>query len=202
MKVLSGLLIILVTCSFGLEADSPALLHRFVVLPSSSLTISGKTNVNSFQCGIKQYLGNDTLVLREGGRLQKPVFLKGSVALKASLFDCGMQMITNDFGATIKSDQHPEVVIHFKSFEKVPGYDARERKFKGTMAVSLAGTSKEFSLLCTIQPKPPGLIHLSGSRNFLFSDFNLTPPKKMMGMIKIEDEINVQFNLVLQPDGR
>jgi hypothetical protein len=202
MKLVSLIVFAALFAGFSFKDDSAFLLHRFIVQPSSSLTINGKTNVNSFQCGIKYYSGKDTLVLREGGRLQKPVFIKGSVALKASLFDCGMQVMTNDFCNTIKSNQYPEVVIDFKSFEKVPDYDAKKEKFKGTMAISLAGASKEFSLLCSIQPQSSGVIHLSGKRKFLFSDFNLEPPKKMMGMIKTEDELNVHFNLVLLLDGR
>ena len=201
MKLLSGLLFFLIACAFAPTGENPVLLHRFIVLPSSTLTIDGSTNVNSFRCGISKYIGNDTLILQEGKTIRKPIFLKGRVALKASQFDCGMQVMTKDFNETIKSKEHPYIIIDFKSFERVPNYAKGEEKFKGTMTISLGGTTKQFSVDCSIQPTSSGLIHLKGGRKFMFSDFNLTPPEKMMGLIRIEQELTVHFNLVLQLDG-
>lgn len=190
----------LVLFAFDTDKNTPALIHRFIVQPTSTLTIDGSTNVNSFRCGINQYTGKDTLVLQEGSPLRKPIFLKGSVALKASNVDCGMAVMTKDFNETIKAKEHPHIIINFKSFERLPNYKRGEEKFKGTMTISLGGTVRQFDVDCTIQPQASGLIHLRGGRTFLFSDFNLHPPDKMMGLIRIQQELNVQFNLVLLLD--
>ncbi len=71
-------------CSFNADECAPALLHRFIVLPASTLFIDGSTNVNTFRCGISKYVGSDTLKLQEGKTLCKPIFLRGKLALKAS----------------------------------------------------------------------------------------------------------------------
>ena len=176
------------------------LVHRLIVQKDSRLIINGRTNVSLFHCQIPNYTGNDTLILQEGGRSKKPVFLKGSVALQTSLFDCGLPLMTYDLKNTIKEKEHPNIVITFKSFERLPKYNLKEEKFKGVMTISLAGVSKQFEVDCVIEAKPSGLINLSGGRQFLFSDFNLEPPKKMMGMIRTQEEINVSFNLVLRLD--
>lgn len=197
--VLIGCLILL-CFSFRHTEEKILLIHRFIVQPQSELFIDGKTNVNSFRCGIARYPGKDTLVLQEGGPLRRPVFLKGSVHLPASHFDCGMQVMTKDFGTTIKAKEHPFIIITFKTFERLPNYKLKTDKFKGTMTISLGGSSNVFDVDCTIEVKPSGHIHLSGGRNFLFSDFNLVPPEKMMGLIRIQQELTVSFNLVLLLD--
>jgi hypothetical protein len=199
MKFLSGLLVLFILSSF-VPVKEPVLIHRFIVQPSSTLAIDGSTNVNSFQCGISSYIGTDTLILQEGKASQKPIFLRGRVALKASYFDCGMNVMTKDFNQTIKAKQYPHIVIDFKSFERAPDYTRGVEKFKGTMNISLGGTTKQFVVDCTIKPQSSGLIHLSGFRTFLFSDFNLQPPEKMMGLIRIQEELTVRFNLVLLLD--
>lgn len=186
--------------SFRNDEPAPYLVHRLIVQPNSTLTIDGKTNVNTFRCGITQYSGRDTLILHEGSPLRKPVFIKGKVSLQASRFDCGMQMMTHDFNTTLKSKQYPYIVIDFKSFERLPDYSKAEDKFNGTMTISLGGVTKVVDVVCSIKTKPSGHIHLSGGRPFLFSDFNLHPPDKMMGLIKIQQELMVQFNLVLLLD--
>lgn len=192
-------------CSIFLFAFLPSeekmfFIHRFIVQPNSKLTIDGKTNVNAFTCAITHYTGKDTLVLKEGGPLSKPVFLQGSVSLLATHFDCGMAVMTKDFGTTINAKQHPYIVINFKTFERLPNYKLQRDKFKGTMTISIGGTARVFDVDCSIEAKPSGLIHLSGEREFLFSDFNLVPPQKMMGLIRIEKELIVRFTLVLKLD--
>ena len=180
--------------------DNAVLQHRFIVLPASQLVIDGKTNVNKFQCSISRYSGTDTLVLQESGTKGKPIFIKGYVGLQASSFDCGMTAMTKDFTKTIKAKQHPQIGIDFKSFERLPNYGNAMDKFKGTLAISIAGISHPFEMECTVEPNSNGIINLKGGRQFQFSDFALTAPTKMLGAIKVDDKLEVHFHLVLQLD--
>ncbi|MBN8651301.1 MAG: YceI family protein [Cytophagales bacterium] len=179
-------------------STSPVLLHRFIVQPESTLVVTGKTNVNSFQC-TTLYCGRDTLVLRESVGTP-PVFLKGNVQLDASAFSCGMQLMTNDFNKTIKAKEHPAIAIDFISFERTPVYGCTEERFKGRMKISLAGITKTFDVDCAIEARSTGIIYLRGNRAFEFADFNLTAPSRMMGMVKVEDKLEVKFNLALKID--
>jgi hypothetical protein len=198
MKVIPGLLILLLTSSF--LAGDTNLVHRFIVLSASKLSIDGKTNVNSFTCAIAKYFGTDTLVLHEGGKNVRPVFVKGSVELDASTFDCGMSIMTSDFRKTIKSESYPAIIIDFISFERNPTYKPGEENFIGILKISLAGVTKLFEVNCFIETKPDGLIHLKGGREFTFADFGLKPPTRMMGTIKVQEGLIVKFHLVLKLD--
>ena len=197
--ILVGFILLLVM-GFAPTRERGVLIHRFVVQPSSKLTIDGKTNINSFQCAITQYFGRDTLVLQEG-RNKRPVFTKGYVGLEAASFDCGMPIMTNDFGKTIKSKEYPFIFIEFISFERGANYQSSGEKFKGKIKISLGGVTRAFDVDCTIEAKDSGMIHLQGGRDFTFSDFNLEAPSKMMGMVKVSDALKVNFHLVLLLDG-
>ncbi len=192
--------LLVITSAFVQRRNSSMLIHRLIVQPTSTLTIDGKTNVNTFKCAIPQYIGKDTLVLHEGGHNVRPVFVKGSVGLDASSFDCGIAMMTSDFRKTIKSKSYPAIIIDFISFERAPSYTYGEEKFKGIIKISLGGTTKLFEMDCTIEASPSGIIHLKGGRDFTFSDFNLEPPKRMMGMVKVQQGLNVSFHLQLKLD--
>ncbi len=199
-RVIVFLFLLSISSSFTTRWNSAILIHRLIVLPTSTLTIDGKTNVNTFKCAIPKYVGKDTLVLHEGGRNTRPVFVKGSVDLDASSFDCGIALMTSDFRKTIKSKSFPAIVIDFISFERTPSYKYGEEKFKGIIKISLGGTTKLFEMDCTIEVNPSGLIHLKGGRDFTFSDFNLEPPKRMMGLVKVQEALNVSFHLQLMLD--
>jgi hypothetical protein len=198
MKLFPALLIFLFSSAF--VAGDANLVHRFIVLPASKISIDGKTNVNSFTCAIAKYSGTDTLVLHEGGKNVRPVFVKGSVGLDASTFDCGLAIMTSDFRKTIKSEVYPAIVIDFISFERTPTYKEGDENFKGIIKISLAGITKLFEVDCVIETQPNGLIHLKGGRQFKFADFGMKPPTRMMGSIKVKEDLKVNFHLVLKLD--
>jgi hypothetical protein len=189
----------IVLAASPVTAQKGVLIHRFIVQPSSSLIIQGKTNVNKFSCAISSYTGKDTLVLQEGGR-KKPLFRKGYVGLPASVVDCGMQVMTNDFQKTIKADQFPVIVIEFISFERVPEYGNQKDSFKGKLKITLAGVTKTFEVKCSIETEKTGRIHLKGGHEFTFADFNLEAPSRMMGLVKVDEKLLVNFHLVLLID--
>ncbi|MGE0588383.1 MAG: hypothetical protein AB7O48_07385 [Cyclobacteriaceae bacterium] len=193
-------LIILLTGGFTTPPPRGVLIHRFIVQPNSRLIIDGKTNINTFQCAIIHYTGKDTLELREGGKYPKPIFTQGYVGLEAARFDCGLQVMTNDFWKTIKYKEYPLVGIEFISFERLPKLDEGSDLFRGRMQIALAGTRKPFDVDCSIETDKSGMIHLKGSHQFTFSDFELEPPSRMMGLVKVEDLLMVNFHLVLLLD--
>lgn len=174
----------------------PPLVHYLVVLPSSTLEVEGTTNVNNYKCAIVRYTGSDTLVLQEGGQNIRPVFVKGSVSLDASCVDCGMAMMTSDFKKAINFKEHPVIIVDFISFERMPKYTSGEEHFKGVLIISLGGVKKLFEVMCTIKAVS-GVIHLVGSHEFLFSDFKLSPPTRMLGAIKVNESLKVTFSLHL-----
>ena len=182
------------------SGGTPMLVHRLIVKPESQLFIEGKTNINSFTCAIRQYCGKDTLVLHEGGKSVRPVFVQGSVGLDASSFDCGLAIMTSDFRKTIQAGSYPQVVIDFISFERMPAYGKNEERFNGILKISLTGVTRLFEVPCVIGGKPDGKIHLIGERSLKFSDFKLVPPTRIMGSIKVQEDLKVKFHLVLALD--
>lgn len=175
---------------------TPPLVHHLVVLPSSTLDVEGTTNVSSYKCTIARYTGTDTLVLHESGKNIRPVFVKGAVSLDASSVDCGMALMTSDFRKAINLKEHPAIIVDFISFERMPKYSFDEEHFKGIMTISLGGVKKLFEVVCTIDTGS-GTIHLVGSHEFLFSDFKLTPPTRILGAVKVNESLRVTFRLDL-----
>jgi hypothetical protein len=194
------LLIFLGIVLLPLSARPQTLVHRLIVQASSTIYIEGSTNINSYTCSISRYTGSDTLELHEGGRNVRPVFVKGAVKLNADCFDCGLALMTSDFHKTIKSKEHPAIVIDFISFERMPAYSSAPDRFKGILKISLGGITKVFEVNCAIDVNDAGLIHLVGSREFVFSDFELIAPTRMLGAVKVNDSLRVSFHLKLRLD--
>jgi len=170
--------------------------YRLVMQPASSLTIDGKTNVNTFQCAFVRYEGSDTLVFKRN-QGKGVYFLKGDIKLPATGFDCGKKIMTKDFQKVIKAEVFPHFVIELVSFERMPEYSTEERRYKGEMKINLAGESSTATVECLFKKDEHGFIHLTGSQAFTFTDFKMKPPTRLMGAVKVDNRIVVKFHWVL-----
>lgn len=170
----------------------------WVIEPSSRLVINGASNVNQFSCGLNTYQYADTLMVveRTASRIQ---FSKNKLSLPVVDFDCGNKLITSDFQSTLRSEQHPDIGISFLSFTLVPGRCAEFDSYDARVLVDLSGKVRELIIRFDFWEKSYSLYHLSGKTKLKFSDFGLAPPNKVMGLIKVEDDLSIDFNLVVRP---
>lgn len=91
------------------------------------------------------------------------------------------------------------MMITFVNLERFPALSARENKVKGTVDIELAGKVKRFTVNYTFKLDNQRNIQLLGERDVNFSDFALTPPRKLGGMIQTENKLSVEFKLTLKP---
>jgi len=109
-------------------------------------------------------------------------------------FDCQNRILNKDLRKTLKAEEYPTMTIHFVDLERIPNTDGDY--LKGTVQIELAGKRKQFVIPYTIK-KTDKTTKLEGSRAFTFGDFDLVPPSKIGGMIKVKDDFNVNFTLYL-----
>jgi len=164
-----------------------------------SLRVKGTTNINTFNCDITGYSNPDTILVYknqiQGGDLQ----LKGRIGLSVKLFDCHHAVMTADLRKTLKSKEFPQLKINFINLERFPALSARESNIKGTVDIELAGKVKRFTVNYTLKLDNQRNIQMLGERDVNFSDFGLTPPRKLGGMIQTDNKLNVEFKLTLKP---
>jgi hypothetical protein len=195
MRTLLFILFALLQFSFGKPMVKEV---KWLVERNSKLIIDGRSNVNKFRCQIDQYYGLDTLSVRYDPYTSKIVSLTGSIQVEAENFDCRNDMMTADLRKTIMADKYPHLKVDFLPIHK-PVKNYGHMPTKAVIQISLGGVCKEFELHYKIATSDNGATTLVGSRKFLFSDFNLEPPTKMLGMVKVENEFEVIFDLVLKP---
>lgn len=111
-------------------------------------------------------------------------------------FDCGTKQISKDFHKTLKSDTYPELHINFRSLKDLTVNN--NSSILGVVDITLAGTTARYTILFCVKVKNNGTTFLTGSHQVNFSDFKLEPPQKLNGLIKVQETLQVQFDLVLK----
>lgn len=169
--------------------------QKWAVERSSNLSLDGKTNINNFHCEIPEYLRRDTVLLCRDA--EKPISIKGGLTINIKHFDCHQKYITGDLRKTLKADEQSFFqinLINLGYFTKQPG----KQRVKGLVDIELAGINRRMEIDYEVMVFDEANMVITGNHKVLFSDFRLTPPRKLAGLIKVEDEINVHFQLVMK----
>ncbi|MBI0398134.1 YceI family protein [Cyclobacterium marinum] len=164
------------------------------VTGKSRVEISGTTNINQFHCFSVNYEGEDTMMENYPQGAENPSF-NGEIFVKAAGFDCHNSMMTRDFAKTLKANEFPEISIRFIELKESSSH---KNGLFGKVEITLAGKLNVYTVSCIVKEEGENHKHLEGSRTFLFSDFGLQSPQKLLGTIKVRDEVSVDFHLKLK----
>lgn len=189
------LYLFIVLASFTLQKDKFTA-KRWVITTGCSLKVDGSTNVNEFSCAITNYSRPDTIQVSWRG--DQPVQLSGSIKLEVQHFDCHNPVMTADLRKTLKAKEYPLLGIRFLTIAQYPDAGTRQKTMRGSVIIELAGVSKRFDVDYKVVSVENNYINLVGSREVRFSDFNISPPRKLGGMIRTNNELSVVFNLRLK----
>jgi len=195
-KTLFMKLIITSLISCLLFSPDSILVEKWIVEKSSNLCIEGKSNVSVFRCDIIEYLHSDTIRFFKDEQQNQFLNIKGGITIDINRFDCHQKYITGDLRKTLKADKNPLLKINLISIGDFT--NESNKNIKGIVSISLAGVTKQMDVAYKIVNNGDGNLNLYGSRGVLFSDFMLTPPNKLAGLIKVENELQIQFRLNLR----
>lgn len=173
----------------------------WVVESGSRLVIDGSSNVNTFSCAVRKYLHCDTLRMYPEGSSHRLRFRQCTIHIDVGEIDCRHRFITSDLRKTLKYPEYEYMKIHFVSLDDPFPITASQR-IRGIVDIELAGRTKRIDLWFDVSHQASGrLLHLSGRKELMFSDFKLEPPSKMAGMIRINEELNVNVDLFFRRAG-
>ncbi len=160
-------------------------------LPQSQLNITGDTNISAFECIFNTSYLKKEQVIQYTGTNSYLRFTDAVLTLDTKAFDCGNKRINKDFHDLIKSDEHPEIFLELYEIK------IRSNNFAIAKAcITIAGKQKTYEL--PVEIIEGNVSHFKGKLKLNINDFGLEPPKKLFGMIVVKDDIEINFNLVVQ----
>lgn len=169
---------------------------KWLILKGGTLKVNGSTNINTFSCLVADNAPIDTLVCFVNK--DASVAMSGKISLDIFGFDCHNPMMTLDLRKTLKAKEYPVMKINFLSLSKLPDLKATPDLIKGWVNIELSGVTKKFDVSYKFSIDNMKVIHLLGDRSVNFSDFNITPPRKLGGIIRANDRLDVEFSLDLK----
>lgn len=185
--------VLLIVTVFGSFTGSE---RKWLVTAESRLEISGSSNINTFQCRNLSYAGSDTLYEKRGASPHSSL-LNGIIKLKAEKFDCQNRLITNDFRRTLNAEDHPEIKVRFLCL-RTNKNTSTWAPVSGEVEITIAGVSRKYDIDCQFLNSGKSKAQLKGEKIVRLSDFGLEPRPKVLGMVKVDDTVKVDFHLVIK----
>lgn len=112
-----------------------------------------------------------------------------------------------DMRASLKANQFPTisfVLDQVSSIETAGGADAHGQsglRIRGVGDLTVAGATRRTSIEATVIRDAAGIFAAHAQVTLLMSDFGITPPTALFGLIKAGNTITVAFDLNFEPTG-
>jgi hypothetical protein len=181
------IILFLLNISFILRAED---------LPSKELyfdklTIYGKSNVNDFSFVFE----NNSEALHTEKVLTKKTNQKTEYLFPVKRFKTDNKCIQNDFLNMIQADRFPNIVFSIDN-EQIELLASDNICDSINAMISIAQESKQIWIPIKKDEQIKG-VFVTGKIDLLLTDFNLTPLSKFFGLVKVENNVIIDFKINL-----
>jgi len=178
--------------------------YRIQISEQSHLVINGQTNINSFSCGYDGNFYQDTLsvsAIINGDHLH---FKNAQLILKTALFNCENKLMNPDFQNLLQAEKYPNIFIRVleinknrKDVQKLLVSNHPENSIVIlSVEITLAGQKNNYDLPIEVNHEEENRLY-SGHLELNIRDFGLTPPKKMLGLVVVNEMVQIDFKVAI-----
>jgi hypothetical protein len=151
------------------------------------LFISGESNVNQFTFSYSGKSGK-TDKTRQG---DENIII--SIPIKD--FEASNPMMYKDFLELMKESEYPRIKVSFPK-DALDSILKTNEKSCPFVEITIAGITRTYNIDCSIA-RCADNFYLRGNQVVKLSDFRLKPPTRLMGLVKVNNEINVDFGFII-----
>ena len=106
------------------------------------------------------------------------------------------------FKRALKADQYPTVELELTnlhiSSSNLSQLEDQWAEATAKVNITLAGVTKTQFVRVKVKRAGSSALQIDGSKSLKMTDFEITPPEVLFGMIKVNDQITLHFNLNVQ----
>lgn len=158
------------------------------------LHIRGQSNVNEFTFQYNSYPKYSI-----SGDSESDTMI---ISIPIRKFETTNALMYNDFLELMKENKHPRIFITLsrKQLETAISNDSEPCP---QIRITIAGVTRTYTVDCRVD-RCSGNYYLKGKEIIKLSDFDLKPPSKLLGMVKVNNEIDVSFGFIITftPDSK
>lgn len=164
---------------------------------NSSITISGTTNIISFKLHQNgEMLCKNKLSFTTAKSKNNILLKQNQLIVEVKNFDSNNKMALKDFLKLLKVEDYPSLQVQINYLDTQPIL-GKGQNFNGTASISITitGVKKQYCIPIYLSHEGENYA-INGKQKLNIRDFGLVPMTKMMGMIKVNEWIDIDFCMV------
>ena len=189
-----GILLLGALIPLKLFSQDDILAYVPVTICRNYINIVGNTNLNQFEFRLD-------FPLNQIFSVDNPDLLDGKhagfyeIPLPVESFEASNQILYRDFLMLLKANLHPKIIIGI-GYNQLLEFLTGENDTLQNIKITLAGVTQEYPVSCIVNSCSGNLVYITGYRNIKLTDFNIDPPEKFQGLVKVENEVMINFGFV------
>ena len=182
----------------GLGTHAIAAADAPLALDTARVTIDGSSNVHEWTAATTTVRVTRAQL---GGAVAGPEFWDSAlkpggvetfeIAIAAATLTSPKEGLDKNMHKALKVDKNPDITFRLLRFEA-----GQAGALKGIGMLTIAGVEREVVLHLKTQRKDTTLT-VTGKVDLLMTDYGITPPKAMLGMLKTDPKVTITFETVL-----
>jgi len=182
-----------------LAAGAVAVAQAPLAIESGRVTLAGTSNVHAYTASTtKMRVTRSRVSPVTAGQdfwdnALKPGAVDGfEITIPSATLTSPKGDLDKNMHKALKVEQFPEITFRLVRFETKA--DSAETRAIGMLKI--AGIEREVALTITTKRAGTGL-NVKGTLDLLMTDYGITPPKAMLGMLKTDPKVTITFETVL-----
>ena len=169
-----------------------------LALASARVSLEGTSNIHAYTASTStvRVTALEIAETPEGTAIERvlqPEGLKAfEVAIPVASLSSPKDGIDKNMHKALKAQEHPEIIFRLRRLEPASG------AYRATGGLVIAGVEKEITLELQVERTGTGLA-VTGATDLLMTDFGVTPPKAMLGMLKTNPKVRIHLELLIAP---
>ncbi len=185
------------TVAFGVVAGAAASGQAPLAIASGRVTLAGTSNVHAYTAtSTTVHVTAARLGAVPGGALWDHALEPGvieafAIAIPAATLASPKGDLDKNMHKALKIEQFPDITFRLVRFDtKTDGAP------RAIGMLTIAGVEREVALALTTK-RAGNTLSVQGSLDLLMTDYGVTPPKAMLGMLKTDPKVTITFETVL-----
>lgn len=177
---------------------APASAGLLDVQPESRLWISGSSTVRSFQCQATSFVATvaSTPAAAAAVLAGEKAVTAVDVVIQAEQLDCRNGTMNDHMRKALKAKEFPTIAFKVASYDLERADDGVNLALTGTL--TLGGVEKPITVAAKVKGRDDGQLIVTGTHEVRMTEFDLKPPRLMLGTMRVDEKIKVGFEIALK----
>ncbi|WP_286969694.1 YceI family protein [Flavobacterium sp. UBA4854] len=185
MKTIQSFLLTIIFTTIALEANAQ---KNYSIAANSTFEVAGTSTVHDWVMKSTEGTGSANLIIKDSKLASINSLSVSLLAESLKSYKASMDKVAYE---AMDTETHKYIEYVLKSAEKID-----DNTWNLTGVYTIAGVSKEYKTQVKVTTNK-GSIILQGSNQITFGDFEMTPPKAALGVVKAGKDLTVIFNIIL-----